>query len=149
MHASDEDPRGEPDDEEAHDDDEPAVEVERLPNLGGWETFKGIDAAGDDERFTVVLRHASGVVEYAFFPASAAEPEATGVLEPSRAIDELIDEDRVRLVRAVLAKHDPSFGEYGSRLVFELEPPSLEGEQSDDDAEPSVLGALEDDDTDD
>src|SRR5690349_11976957 len=106
-------------------DDRPDVEVERMPNLDGWEFFKAID--GGNERFTVSIAHAAdrGEIEYAFWTDIKADPAATGLLEVRRESDKswaksvrkaaqkgeeggLDTEARADVILAILRRHDPT-----------------------------------------
>jgi hypothetical protein len=126
------------------------VEVERMPNLDGWEFFKAID--GGSERFTVAFAHAPdrGKIEYAFWTDIKADPAATGVLDVHDEPDKvwaksvrkamrkdsgLDTEARADVLLAILRRHDPTLHDYEERLLFSLDPPSDEEEDDDDDAE--------------
>jgi hypothetical protein len=135
-----------------HDEDEDLanVEVERMPNLDGWEFFKATDAGEGNDRWTLALQHAAnrGAIEYAFWTDIKADPAATGVLEARQEADKrwakalqkaiinsedsgLDNETRGEVVLAILKRHDPSLDNYEERLLFTLDPPS--DEEADDD----------------
>jgi hypothetical protein len=139
----------------AVEDDEEAeeladVEVERMPNLDGWEFFKAIDAASESERWTLALQHDAGrrMLEYAFWTNVKEDPAATGILEVDRdsdkrwaravrqavksSEDRSLDNDaRAEVVLAILREHDPTLETYEERLLFTLDPP--DGDEDDDD----------------
>ncbi|NUP10827.1 MAG: hypothetical protein HOW73_32690 [Polyangiaceae bacterium] len=123
------------------------VEVERMPNLDGWEYFKAVDAADERERWTLALRPdpAERTVAFALFTDIKKDATATGLLDGRKdkkerwasamrkAIESTDDgglDDRAReeITCAILAKHDPDFEEYEDRLLFDFEPPDLHDE---------------------
>jgi hypothetical protein len=140
-----------------HEDDEGAedhadVEVERMPNLGGWEYFKAVDGAS--ERWTLALQHRrdQGAIEYAFWTDMKKDPAATGVLEAGRDTDKrwvkavhkaaqrsedgALDNDaRAEVILAILRQHDPTLDSYEAHLLFTLDPPPDEDEDEDEDEE--------------
>jgi hypothetical protein len=135
---------------EEHDEDLEIVEVERMPDFGGWEYFKAMDGAEERERWTLGVRHAAGdgKIEYALWTDPKKDPEATGFLDLIRdkgtwwaaAIREAAENtelsgfdniSRETVVSAVLERHDKTFKDYKDRLVFELEPP--EDDEDDED----------------
>jgi hypothetical protein len=139
----------------AHEDDEEAedradVEVERMPNLGGWEYFKAIDDAS--ERWTVAIQHRRDrdAIEYAFWTDMKKDPAATGVLEADRETDKrwvkavrkaaqrsedgALDNDaRAEVILAILRQHDPTLDSYEAHLLFTLDPPPDEDEEDEGD----------------
>ncbi|UQA62815.1 hypothetical protein [Polyangium aurulentum] len=136
------------DDEEEELED---VEVERMPDLDGWEFYKAVDGAAGRDRWTVGIQHSreQNAIEYAFWTDVKKDPEATGVLEAGResskrwgsavrrAVESsesrsLDNDARAEVVLAILRQHDPTLESYESRLLFTLEPPS---DDEDEDAE--------------
>ncbi|HLM75119.1 MAG TPA: hypothetical protein VK459_20555 [Polyangiaceae bacterium] len=128
------------------------VEVERMPNLDGWEYFKAIDGAEERERWTLAIQHKPGrsSVEYAFWTDIKADPSAAGVLDARQEGDKgwaralgaairsseegaLDNEARSEIVLAVLRRHDPKLQDYEHRLLFAIEPLSDDEEMDDDD----------------
>jgi len=137
------------DDEEEELED---VEVERMPDLDGWEFYKAVDGAAGRDRWTVSIQHRreQNAIEYAFWTDVKKDPEATGLLEAGResgkrwvsavrrAVDSsenrTLDNDaRAEVVLAILRQHDPTLDSYESRLLFTLEPPSDDEEADEDD----------------
>jgi hypothetical protein len=119
------------------------VEVERLPNLDGWEYFKAIDGADGRERWTLALQHEpeGKTVEYALWSDLKKDPEASGALDVRQGEDQrwavavreaiessdegvLDDAARTELVLAVLEQHDATLDSYQDRLLFALDAPS-------------------------
>jgi hypothetical protein len=141
------------------------VEVERLPNLDGWEYFKAIDAAESRERWTLAIkpRLDQKAIDYAFWTDIKADPEATGVLEMSRdaekrwakavrravesSEDRALDTDaRSEIALAILRQHDPTLDSYEHRLIFVLEPPPDDDVDEDEDEDEDDEDEDEDDD---
>jgi len=137
-------------DEEDEGEELADVEVERMPNLDGWEFFKAIQAGDGSERWTLALKHAAdrGEIEYAFWTDSKADPAANGKLEASQEPDKrwaksvrkavqsraeggLDTEARADVILAILRRHDESLESYEERLLFTLEPPSDEPDEDD------------------
>ena len=108
------------------------VEVERLPNLDGWEYFKA------DPEATGVLegsRDAEKRWAKAFRRAVEGSEE--------RALD---TDARSEIALAILRQHDPTLDSYEHRLIFVLEPPPDEDEDEDDEDEDDEDEDDEDDD---
>jgi len=144
---------GELDDEEA--EELADVEVERMPNLDGWEFFKAVDAANESEPWTLALQHEPSrrTIEYAFWTDVKKDPTATGILDVEQERDKrwakavrhavkssedggLDNDARAEVVLAILRQHDPTLDTYEERLLFTLDAPSDEdGEDGEDDDE--------------
>ncbi len=118
-------------------DDEPSVDVERMPNVGEWELYKAIDEKEERERWTLGFRREIGagkgsrsVVDYALWLDPAKDPDESGRLEGTEYAteswatnDELDDEARESLLLTLLERADRSFPDYGYRIVIELSAP--------------------------
>lgn len=149
----------EPDDEEHEESDEGEselddVEVERAPDLAGFELYKANDLAEGRERWVIALRYddASRAIEYAFWSDPRAEDaDSTGTLDSSsrrepwaRAVHDAVaasdqrtldDTAREELLFAIIERCDRSF-DYEDRLVFAIGPhDDAEGGEEDEDFE--------------
>lgn len=148
----DEEEDDEDQDEDGEDDSElEDVEVERMPNLDGWEYYKANDVALERERWTLALQPSKKErrIAYAFWPDPKKEPHATGALDVSTdkkakwavAVREADAEDggllddraREEIILTLLERHDDSLEAYEDRLLFSLQPPEEDEDDDDDD----------------
>lgn len=140
-------------DDERDDDETLAdVEVERMPNLDGWEYFKAVDGVLERDRWTMAIQPRPGQtsIEYALWTDIKGDPAAVGVLDASkeagkrwvkavrRAVEgsgSLDNDARAEVVLAILRQHDPTLDSYEDRLLFTLDPPPDEDDEDAEDAE--------------
>jgi hypothetical protein len=126
------------------------VEVERMPNLDGWELYKAIDGEETRERWTIALStdRERRVIQYALWTDPKADAIATGELDvraekPSRwaravraaekelGQGELDDEARTEVVAAIAERADPTYRTYEDRLAFAIEPVEADEDEHD------------------
>ncbi|HZF51576.1 MAG TPA: hypothetical protein VE093_23130 [Polyangiaceae bacterium] len=150
-------------DDEREDEDETLadVEVERMPNLDGWEYFKAVDGAEERDRWTIAIQPKPGQtsIEYALWTDIKGDPAAFGVLDANkeaskrwvkavrRAVEgsgSLDNDARAEVVLAILRQHDSTLDSYEDRLLFTLEPPPDEDDEDDEDAEDDEDDSAED-----
>jgi hypothetical protein len=137
------------------DEDLADVEVERMPDLDGWEYFKAVDGALERERWTLAIQNKQNKrsIEYALWTDIKGDPAAVGVLEAHRETNKrwaravrraiesseggsLDNDARAEVALAILKQHDPTLDQYEDRLLFTLEPtPEEDDEDEDDDSD--------------
>ncbi len=130
--------------------DQADVEVERMPNLDGWELYKAVDGEETRERWTIALAsdRERRVIRYALWTDPKADALATGELDlrtekPSawaraaRAAERTLgkgaldDDARTEIVAAIAERADPSYRDYEDRLAFAIEPVDSEDDEHD------------------
>lgn len=135
---------GEPSGEESDE-----IEVERMPDLDGWEFFRAVEGGSDRWLMALRYRFDDRIVDYSFWTDATKDPVETGELDAreskkaswSKAIrdvakgkNELIEDDaRAEIVIEVLERADPAFGDYEERLVFSIESTDTREDEADDD----------------